>query len=74
MFVKQIKNDFLLREIIFRIRDIRQNKGITQEVFYNDTNIHIGRIESEHQNITISTLHKICEYLETPLATLLRGL
>jgi len=59
----QIKNDILLEKIILEIRRLRIERGITHEKFYLDTNIHIGRIESEKQNITISTLDAICQYL-----------
>jgi len=40
---------------------------VTQEVFYFDTNIHIGRIETARVNITISTLDAICQYFGTNL-------
>jgi transcriptional regulator with XRE-family HTH domain len=59
----QIKNDILLEKIILEIRRLRIEKGITHEKFYMDTSIHIGRIESGKQNITISTLDAICQYL-----------
>ena len=63
----QIKNQILLQKIGKRIKSIREMKGITQEVFIFDTNIHIGRIETAKLNITISTLDAICNYFETDL-------
>lgn len=70
----QIKNDVLLEKIIAKIRRIRIEQGITHEKFYMDTNIHIGRIESEKQNITISTLDAICQYLGITLQEFFKGL
>lgn len=30
--------------------------------FYEDTGIHIGKIETEKYNITVSTLARLCRY------------
>lgn len=63
----QLKDDILLKKVALRIKALRESKDITQEVFYNDTDIHIGRIELGNQNISISTLSAICKYLEISL-------
>jgi transcriptional regulator with XRE-family HTH domain len=65
---KQLQNNDLLEKIVVCIKDIRKSKNITLEVFYNDTGIHLARIEQGKQNITIATLSKICEYFEMPLS------
>lgn len=59
---QQIKNDILLKKVAIRIKELRQKNNITQEDFYNDTNIHVGRIERGKLNITVSTLDYICKY------------
>jgi transcriptional regulator with XRE-family HTH domain len=64
----QIKNKKLLRVVVLRIKDLREKHKITQENFYNDTNIHIARIERGKQNISISTLDAICKYFNLPLS------
>ena len=58
----QITDEELLKQIACGIKQIRVSRGITQEVFYNDTNIHIGRIERGKTNISVSTLKAICDY------------
>lgn len=63
----QIRNKILLQKIALRVKTIREKHGITQEVFYFDTNIHIGRIETAQINVTISTLEAICRYFNTNL-------
>lgn len=65
---KQIYNTILIDKIVLTIKEIRKNKNITLEVFYFDTGIHLARIEQGKQNITISTLQKICEYFEMNLS------
>jgi transcriptional regulator with XRE-family HTH domain len=57
-------NQELLNFIAQRIKTLRTEKGLTQEDFYNDTNIHIGRIELAKRDISVSTLSKICDYFE----------
>lgn len=64
---KKSVNEKLLWEIAERIKTLRQAKGITQEVFYHDTGIHIGRIERAQRNISVTTLAQICAYLEVEL-------
>jgi transcriptional regulator with XRE-family HTH domain len=57
----------LLWKIAEAIKALREEKGITQEVFYHDTGIHIGRIERAKRNISVTTLAQICEYLGVSL-------
>lgn len=65
---KQYQNIELLQRIVFCIREIRMAKNITLETFYFDTGIHLARIEQGKQNITVSTLSKICDYFEISLS------
>ena len=68
--MKQGKNTKLLRNIALRIKELREQKGITQEDFYNDTGINIGRIERAINNVSITTLDKICNYFDITLKDL----
>jgi len=43
----------LLKEIADRLRELRTAKGVSQETVYEDTGIHIGKIETEKYNITV---------------------
>lgn len=53
---KKRRNKDLLIKIAARIKELRAENGITQEVFYNDTGINIGRIERAKRDIGITTL------------------
>ena len=64
---KQIKDDELLSKIVFGIKKLRQEKNITQEEFYNDTGIHISRVETGNINISVSTLREILNYFQISL-------
>ena len=60
----QIRNQALLKKIANRIKKYREEQGVTQEQFFFDTGIHLGRIESTKTNITVSTLDAICKYFD----------
>ena len=59
---QQIKNPKLLIAIGLRLKSIRKDKKLSQEEVYNDTDIHIARIETGTQNVTVSTLSALCDY------------
>ena len=45
-----------------KIKALRQIKGVTQEQMYNDTGIHVARIEQGKRDISFTTLKKIAGY------------
>ena len=52
----------LLEAIAGRLKELRAEKGVSQETVYEDTGVHIGKIETARYNITVSTLSKLCNY------------
>jgi transcriptional regulator with XRE-family HTH domain len=60
--LKRHRNKALLLKAANRIKILREQHNITQEVFYNDTGINIGRIERGVNDLTICTLERICDY------------
>jgi transcriptional regulator with XRE-family HTH domain len=71
--VGQIRNEALLTKIGNRIRSLREDAGLTQEEVYNDTGIHIGRIETATTNVSVSTLDALCKYFKTGLDQFFKG-
>ncbi len=67
------KNKQLIEKVILKIKRTRELKKVTLQEFYNDTGIHLARIESQKRDIPISTLQKICEYFGTNLSEFLKG-
>lgn len=65
----QNKDEDLLKKTAQRIKNLREQRKITQETFYNDTNIHIARIESGKVNMSLSTISTICKYLNISLSS-----
>ncbi|MBS1668951.1 MAG: helix-turn-helix transcriptional regulator [Bacteroidetes bacterium] len=64
----QLRDKKLLQKISVVLKSLRSEAGISQEEFYNDTNIHIGRIETAKANLSVSTLSAICKYFKIPLS------
>lgn len=71
---KKRRNKDLLIKIAARIKELRAENGITQEVFYNDTGINIGRIERAKRDIGITTLQLIADYFEITVQELIKDL
>ena len=56
------------------LEDLRVEKNLSQEIVYFNTGIHIGKIETEKYNITVSTLSKLCDYYGVTLEEFFRGI
>lgn len=70
----QRRNKELLMKIAKRIKQLREERNVSQDTFYIDTDIHIARIETAQVNITVSTLQDICTYLNISLTDFFQGL
>ncbi|THU33008.1 helix-turn-helix transcriptional regulator [Niastella caeni] len=66
--MSQIRDNKLLQKIAIVIKELREEKGVSQEEVYNDINIHIGRIETAKANLTVSTLAALCKYFKITLS------
>jgi DNA-binding Xre family transcriptional regulator len=62
---KYYRDEAFLFKVGGRIKELMTDKGITHEVFYNDTSINPHRLIIGKMNMTLSTFARICEYLET---------
>lgn len=72
--MKQIRNQELLIHIALRIKQLREKNGVSQEIMYFDTQIHVARIETAKCNLTISTLDAICAYFGITLSEFFAGI
>ena len=64
----------MLMQIALRIKQLRELNGISQEVMYMDTQIHVARIETAKINVSVSTLESICRYFGISLAEFFEGM
>jgi len=70
----QIKDEELLAAIVMGLKALRMKKGITQEDFFNDTGIHISRIETGKVNVSVSTLKAIVSYFDISLTVFFQAI
>lgn len=60
--MSQVRDDKLLVRIALVLKDLREDMGVSQEEVYNETNVHIGRIETCRSNPTVSTIAVLMKY------------
>jgi transcriptional regulator with XRE-family HTH domain len=70
----QLKDQKLLRSTVDGLKVLRKKRNLTQEDFYNDTGIHISRVETGRVNITLSTLKTILDYYQVPLSVFFQSI
>jgi len=70
----QLKDQKLLRSTVDELKVLRKQRNLTQEDFYNDTGIHISRVETGRVNITLSTLKTILDYYQVPLSVFFQSI
>jgi transcriptional regulator with XRE-family HTH domain len=66
------RNLKLLKNVSLRIKELREEHNVTQEAFYHDTGINISRIEMGKNDLSLSTLKRICDYFGIDLKDFFR--
>ena len=65
-----MENKELLRNLATKLKGLRKAKNVTQEQVFNDTGIHIARIEQGNRDVSYTTLCKLADYFEVNLSEL----
>ena len=55
-------NQEILLNLAKRLKELREQKKVSQEVVFNDTGIHVARIEQGKRDISFTTLCKLADY------------
>ncbi|MCP9750174.1 helix-turn-helix domain-containing protein [Ferruginibacter sp. HRS2-29] len=61
-------NTVLINKIGLVVKQLRAEKGVSQRDMYDDTGVHVGRIETSGRNLSISTLSLLADYFEIKLS------
>lgn len=64
---RQRRNDVLIKAIAEKLVQLREDRRLSQQIVYIDTELHMGRIERGEYNITLSTLAELCAYYNISL-------
>ncbi len=67
-------DDKVLRQVAERIREIRKELKITQDVVEEDSGLSVGRIEAGSADLTLTTIVIPCDYFEVSLEEFFRGI
>ena len=62
-----MENKELLLTLANRLKELRKQKNVTQEDVYNDTGIHVARIEQGKRDISFTTLCKLAKHFGVSL-------
>ena len=71
---KQYIDEKLIVEVRKRLRQIREDRGLSQDIVDYDIDTNTSRIERGKVNITISTLSKLCSYYNISLKDFFHGI
>lgn len=66
--MSQRNNKELQLLIAQKLKRLREEKGVSQQQVYNDTDVHIGRLETAKNNATVNTIAILCSYFDITLA------
>ena len=67
-------NDTLLRSVASRLKQIRIERGLTQEVVTDRTKVNVGLYEVGTTNITIVLLTVLCNFSNVTLEEFFKGI
>ena len=62
----------LLGWVARRLKELREEKGLSQEKVYFDTGLNVGRIELGKPNISLTTLSVLSKYYNIKLKDFFR--
>jgi len=62
--MENISKEAALSNLVKRVKELRIQKGVSQQNAYNDTRIHFGRIEQGIRDVSYTTILRICSYFE----------
>jgi transcriptional regulator with XRE-family HTH domain len=65
-----MENQELLLNLARQLKELRKQKNVTQEDVYNDTGIHVARIEQGKRDVAYTTLCRLADYFEVSLDSL----
>ena len=58
----QLRDDKLLLSIALVLKELREDRGVSQHDVYYETGVHIARIENGKSNPSVSTLSVLLKY------------
>lgn len=71
---KQYRNEKLIQAVSKHLRQLREERGLSQEKVTFQKNIYLTRIENGYRDITLNTLMRLCDIYQITLREFFKGL
>lgn len=71
---KQYRNEKLIQAVSKHLRQIREERGLSQEKVTFQKNIYLTRIENGYRDITLNTLMRLCDVYQITMYEFFKGL
>ncbi|WP_462353907.1 helix-turn-helix domain-containing protein [Alistipes timonensis] len=71
---KQYRNEKLIQAVGHYLRQLREERGLSQEKVTFQKNIYLTRIENGYRDITLNTLIRLCDAYQITLRDFFKGL
>lgn len=71
---KQYRNERLIEAVSKYLRQLREERGLSQEKVTFQKNIYLTRIENGYRDITLNTLMRLCDVYRITLHEFFKGL
>lgn len=71
---KQYRNEKLIQAVGQYLRQLREERGLSQEKVTFQKNIYLTRIENGYRDITLNTLMRLCDAYQITLRDFFKGL
>jgi transcriptional regulator with XRE-family HTH domain len=56
------KDQEMIKALSVVLKEIRKSRSISQQMVYEETGIHVGRIELGSLNVSVTTLSRLCRF------------
>ena len=70
----QVPDEALIKKVVDRLRELREQTGMSQLDVLHATGVHVGRIEANSYNVTISTLARLCACYDITVSELMKSI
>jgi transcriptional regulator with XRE-family HTH domain len=64
------KDKELIKALAVVLKEMRKTRSISQQLVYEETGIHVGRIELGNLNVSVTTLSRLCKFYHVNLIDL----
>jgi transcriptional regulator with XRE-family HTH domain len=69
-----LQSSSFLQELARRLKAVREERSQTLQEVYDDTGIHVARLETGRRSVALLTVAMLCRYYKVELGKVVDGL